>query len=317
MDKRQVQKRVLQNGKKLALNKFTWDKKTNTFSSSEDNLVLDFKDLHGCTFKTGNSCTFNTRSYCTFKTFYNCTFNTGWGCAFNTKGDCTFKTGGTCTFNTGSYCTFNTRSYCTFKTDNSCTFNTKGDCTFDTRSSCTFSTDGSCTFNTDWDCVIVRRDEFEVIQPNADDTIQLCPFEIEGYLVNGKLDGVPHIIADGILSKIINQKGDVYKVINHGEMTESFLVKQGEIFSHGGTLKEARESLIYKLVNKDTSQYEGMSLDTELSLAESIEMYRSITGACSSETRNFVEQNQDKVKDKFTIKELIELTKGRYNNETF
>ena len=163
----------------------------------------------------------------------------------------------------------------------------------------------------------MRRDEFEVIQPDADDTIQLCPFEIEGYLVNGKLDGVPHIIADGILSKIINQKGDVYKVINHGEMTESFLVKQGEIFSHGGTLKEARESLIYKLVNKDTSQYEGMSLDTELSLAESIEMYRSITGACSSETRNFVEQNQDKVKDKFTIKELIALTKGRYNNETF
>ena len=46
----------------------------------------------------------------------------------------------------------------------SCTFNTDSDCTFDTGS--------DCTFNTDSDCVIVRRDIFEVIQPEEGTTIK-------------------------------------------------------------------------------------------------------------------------------------------------
>ena len=42
MDKKEVQKRVLQNGKPLALNKFSWDEKTKTFSSIENNLTINF-----------------------------------------------------------------------------------------------------------------------------------------------------------------------------------------------------------------------------------------------------------------------------------
>lgn len=40
-----------------------------------------------------------------------------------------------------------------------------------------------------------------------------------------------------------------------------------------------------------------------------------VTGACESGTRYFVEQ-QNTVKDNYTIKEIIELTKGQYGNET-
>ena len=72
MTKKEVQQRVLQNGKPLDLEKFEWDEKTNTFSSSEDGLVLDFA---GC-------------SYCTFNTGFNCTFNTGYDCTFNTEDNC-------------------------------------------------------------------------------------------------------------------------------------------------------------------------------------------------------------------------------------
>jgi len=57
MKKEEIQQRVLQNGKPLDLNKFEWDEKTNTFSSSEDDLVLDFKEINFCTFNTGYSCT--------------------------------------------------------------------------------------------------------------------------------------------------------------------------------------------------------------------------------------------------------------------
>ena len=84
MTKQEVSQRVLQNGKPLNLDKFIWDEKTNTFSSSEDGLVIDFKEINDCTFKTGWCCTFKTGSYCTFDTGPGCTFDTGVGCMFDT-----------------------------------------------------------------------------------------------------------------------------------------------------------------------------------------------------------------------------------------
>ena len=86
--KKEIQQRVFKNGKPLDLDKFEWDEKTNTFSSSEDYLVLGFNGVSGCTFNTG--------SHCTFKTEFDCTFNTGSYCTFNTGSDCTFKTGENC-----------------------------------------------------------------------------------------------------------------------------------------------------------------------------------------------------------------------------
>ena len=80
MTKQQVQQRVLQNGKPLDLDKFEWDEKTNTFSSEEDYLVIDFSDISYCTFDTGSYCTFKTGPYCTFHTSSDCTFKTGEQC---------------------------------------------------------------------------------------------------------------------------------------------------------------------------------------------------------------------------------------------
>jgi hypothetical protein len=96
MTKKEVQKKVSQNGEPLDLSKFEWDEKTNTFSSNEDNLVLDFNYVDDCTFKTG----------------FNCTFKTGSNCTFDTESDCTFDTGFNCTFDTGFNCTFDTRDNC-------------------------------------------------------------------------------------------------------------------------------------------------------------------------------------------------------------
>ena len=102
---------ITQNGKPLGKSKYTIDEKTKTFSSNENDLVLDFHGLEGWTFKTGNDCTFKTGYYCTF----------------NTGGDCTFNTGGYCTFDTGSDCTFGTGSNCTFDIyDNFKSIQTKG-----------------------------------------------------------------------------------------------------------------------------------------------------------------------------------------------
>jgi hypothetical protein len=104
MTKNEIQQRVLQKGKPLKLELFSWDENARVFATNEDHLVIDFFIIDDCTFKTGHGCT--------------------------------FKTGPGCTFNTGSYCTFNTGSYCTFDTSSNCTFNTGSDCTFTTGQGC-------------------------------------------------------------------------------------------------------------------------------------------------------------------------------------
>jgi hypothetical protein len=290
----EVKQRVLKDGKPLDLDLFTWDEKTRTFSSPEDCLVLDFSGIPYCTFKTGSDCTFDTGP------------------------NCTFKTDSDCTFDTGPYCTFDTGPYCTFKTGPNCTFDTGSDCTFKTSSYCTFKTGPYCTFDTGPYCVIVRRDIFEVIQPLEGEKIQLCPGEIKGFLSNGYLNRDEslgeYVILDKILSKVISRKGSVLKVHNYGQAEESFIIEQDGISSHGKTLKEAKDSFIYKISNRDTSKYEGLKLDSVLTKDEAIKMYRVITGASQAGTRYFVEQ-QKEVKDYYTIQEIINLTKSQYGNE--
>jgi len=106
MTKQEVQKRVLQNGKPLDLDKFEWDEKTNTFTTQENDLMLDFDNMDNFNFNTGFNCNFNTLDNCGFKTGYNCNFNT--------DSDYNFRTGSDCKFNTGSDCNFYTSSDCNF-----------------------------------------------------------------------------------------------------------------------------------------------------------------------------------------------------------
>jgi hypothetical protein len=167
MTKKEVQQRVLQNGKPLPLDKFEWDEKTKTFSSNENDLVLDFAGIGNCTFNTGDGCTFKTGSICTFKT----------------GSICTFKTGSICTFDTGWYCTFKTGGNCTFDTGDGCTFDTGWNCTFNTGWYCTFDTGGNCTLKTGSECVVVRRDVYEIIEIPEGKKIRLNEYGVKGYKV--------------------------------------------------------------------------------------------------------------------------------------
>ena len=275
---------VLKNGKNLPKSKYTWDKDNKVFATKESGLVISYE---------GSDCTFDTGSNCTFDTGSNCTFDTG--------SDCTFDTGDNCTFKTGS------------------------NCTFDTGYDCTFKTGFNCTFDTGSDCVAIRRDVFEFFELKKGIIYKLCPYNIKGYLTKNEnedafyidIDGqrVEHIIADGILSKVVKKRGNVYHVINHGSNDVTYLIKAGDIYSHGNTLKEARESLKYKISNRDTSEFENYKFDDELDQTTLIRMYRAITGACETGTRYFCENN--KLPKKCTIRKAIELTKGQYNWEQF
>ena len=299
--KEEVQKRVLKDGKLLDLDLFSWDENTGTFSSNENDLVLDFNGL--------NNCTFDTSSYCTFKTGSHCTFNAGLYSTFKTGSHCTFDTGSGCTFDTGSDCTFKIGSYCTFKTGSRCTFDTGSRCTFDTGSH----------------CVVVRRDVFEFVHLKENQRIQLCPYDIKGYLikVNNKFNYSEdlnkeneYIIVDDILSRVISRKGNILKVKNYNETKESYIIQDGDLYSHGETIKEAKGSLVYKISSRDASMYKDLTLDSILSKDECIRMYRVITGACENGTKYFVSKQEPiKIKNSYTIKELIELTEGQYGND--
>ena len=127
-----------------------------------------------------------------------------------------------------------------------------------------------------------------------------------------------YIKVDGVFSKIISHKGNVYKIRQIGETKERYLVTDGGgKWAHGETVKDAKNDLIYKISNRDKSKYENLTLNSELTFEEAIESYRVITGACSAGTKMFVENGLQKRKEKYSISEIISLTKGQYGNETF
>lgn len=93
----------------------------------------------------------------------------------------------------------------------------------------------------------------------------------------------------------------------------TYAVHDGEAYSHGETLKEAKADLIYKRTSRNLSAYESLTMNSKLPLAECIKMYRSITGACSLGTKEFCSRR--KLKKAYTVREVIELTDGAYGND--
>ena len=124
-----------------------------------------------------------------------------------------------------------------------------------------------------------------------------------------------YLFADGILAKILEKKKNVYKIQICGQLKTSFCIEVDGQFSHGETIKQAKEDLKYKISNRDKSQYESWTLDKKITLEQAIKMYRVIAGACELGTKHFVENVLTVKKKYYTVKEVIELTKRQYNNE--
>lgn len=129
-----------------------------------------------------------------------------------------------------------------------------------------------------------------------------------------------YIKADGIFSKIIEQKGNVYHVQSDEDKEITYLVTDGEgNWSHGNFLKEAKNDLIYKISARNKDDYNNLNLESELSFEEAIKCYRVITGACSFGTKNYIDNKlkNSMKKDKYSIQEIIEITEGEFGNEKF
>jgi len=126
-----------------------------------------------------------------------------------------------------------------------------------------------------------------------------------------------HIKIDGIFSKVIARKGNTWKTQRIGKGTVEYIVTDGAgKFAHGDSIREAKESLIYKISDRDTSRFQGLALDTVLTFGELVEAYRIITGACETGVRGFI-QSSGLEKKSYSIAEAIELTAGQYGSEKF
>ena len=123
-------------------------------------------------------------------------------------------------------------------------------------------------------------------------------------------------IIDDVETIILNRKKTVIKGLFLDSLNPCYVVEKDGVYSHGATLKEAKDSLIYKISNRDTSMYEDYTLNTKVSFEEAVKMYRVITGACEAGTRNFVE-GLSKKKKNYTVAEIIKVTAGQYGNEKF
>lgn len=150
------------------------------------------------------------------------------------------------------------------------------------------------------------------------ETLKLCPSNICGFIskqkdsdkfyLNRDKELGEHIIIDGILSKVITRKNNIIKT------EDGYIIEENGIFSHGKSIKEARDSLIYKIGDRDTSEYNEATLNTVLNFKDAVKMYRVITGACEQGTKIFV-KNLENVKEEYSIKEIIEITTGHFGNE--
>ena len=129
--------------------------------------------------------------------------------------------------------------------------------------------------------------------------------------------GGKYVLVDGIFSEVVSRRGKILRVKKIGKQAVTYLVTDGNgRWSHGETLKEAKESLVYKISNRDTSRFSGLSLESTLTLEEAIEAYRVISGACAFGVKSFVE-SLPKAKKSYRVREIIEITRGHYGSKDF
>ena len=129
------------------------------------------------------------------------------------------------------------------------------------------------------------------------------------------------VCADGIKKKLISKKQlgnvEVFEV-EESQHSNSFVVKRGDIFSHGETIEKAIADLRYKISTRDTSEFESWKgdLDTKRNIDDIIRCYRVLTGACELGTKQFVER-LGSVPETLSIREVFDITKGQFGSNEF
>jgi hypothetical protein len=133
-----------------------------------------------------------------------------------------------------------------------------------------------------------------------------------------KWKGTNYAKIDGIFCKLIYNKKNIYKAKKINSNHVFYIVSDGnENYSHGDSIKEAKEDLIFKIGNRSKDDYKDLTLKSKLTFEESIKCYRIITGACQFGIKSFLERKNIVKSKKLSIAQIIELTQSEYGNQKF
>ena len=152
-------------------------------------------------------------------------------------------------------------------------------------------------YEKDWGCYILKDEIVHINHPSGREFLHV----------------------DGILTEVVEKKGNVYHIRTGVNDPIYYVVTDGNgHWAHGDTLEDAKEDLIFKISKRDKSEYESLTLDSELPYDEAVVCYRVITGACRAGTQGYIEHRlPNPRKEKYTIREMIELTKNEYGGKEF
>ena len=114
--------------------------------------------------------------------------------------------------------------------------------------------------------------------------------------------------------KMVMQTVDIYDELEFKKRNDPDIILSVNSRDYLGDLEN---NLIFKAAkDRGAEQYRNLTLDSELTPKEMITMYRIITGACRQGSESFV-SSLGELKDKYTVREAIEITKGQYNAVAF
>ena len=135
----------------------------------------------------------------------------------------------------------------------------------------------------------------------------------EGDYVEGR-----YLYADGILTHIKGRRTVGAHTFYIGKIKGRNVVTDGKYYAHCDKLRDGIADLMFKSASdRGADQYRNMDPDAQLTVEEAVTMYRIITGACRQGSEAFVKSLGDKLKERYTIRECIELTRGQYGSEAF
>ena len=130
------------------------------------------------------------------------------------------------------------------------------------------------------------------------------------------------IYADRILTHIKREKqvhtedGDFTFYV--GKIPGHNVVYDGTFYAHAATLREGVQDILFKRAkDRGAEAYKQYGRNDRIDTKDAIVMYRIITGACRQGTQQFIDSLPDGLKESYTIREIMEMTKGRYGSETF
>ena len=124
-------------------------------------------------------------------------------------------------------------------------------------------------------------------------------------------------VIDDISTIILKRHKNIIKGMTLFDKKPCWIFEKDGIYAHGNSIKQAYFDWLFKTTARDVEQYRNLKADEIHDLSYWVVAYRTITGACSFGTNNYLENNKDKYKDKMTLNEVIKATKGQYGAETF